>query len=136
MSCGISEEVMKIACELSMKAHECCDESNEYLYEETMIDLALFPSLKSIGNQEAALANEAFLRRFKAIFENSSLSVEVDGAVKQGKQVVFAGHGLGGPMAIFATLLFLENYTTIDCIAAPRCVTFGSPLVGNRIFPA
>ncbi|KAL8092418.1 hypothetical protein AgCh_034627 [Apium graveolens] len=38
-------------------------------------------------------------------------------------------------MAIFAALWFLEKYTRVDCIATPRCVTFGSPLVGNHIFP-
>ncbi|KAK1373585.1 Zinc finger CCCH domain-containing protein 5-like [Heracleum sosnowskyi] len=166
MSLGISEEVIKKACELSMKAHECCDESKQYIYDEcqldsmatalfsfagawsvgdlfagacssygeTEIDLGLFPSLKSIGSQESALVNAAFLSRFKA-FETSSLAFEVDGAVGERKQVVFAGHGLGGPMAILATLWFLEKYTRVDCIATPRCVTFGSPLVGNHIFP-
>lgn len=59
----------------------------------------------------------------------------MDEAVKQEKQVVFAGHGSGGPMATLATLWFLEKYTSIDCTAVPRCVTFGSPLVGNHIFP-
>ncbi|WOG95893.1 hypothetical protein DCAR_0415222 [Daucus carota subsp. sativus] len=166
MNFGISEELIKKACELSMKAHECCDESNQYIYKEcqwslpaaalfsfagvwsvrdwfdesscygeTDIDLDLFPSLKSIGNQEPALVNQAFLCRFRAILENSSLSVEVDETIREGKQVVFAGHSSGGPMAIFATLWFLEKYTNTECSAAPRCVTFGCPLVGNHIFP-
>lgn len=112
MNFGISQEVIKRACELSMKAHECYNASNQYIYEEcqcslptaaffsfsgvwsatdwfahsagtcssygeTNIDLDLFPSLKSIGNEEPALVNEAFLCRFRAILENSSLSVEV-----------------------------------------------------------
>lgn len=109
MSLGVSEEVIKKACELSMKAHECCDESKQYIYDEcqlnsvatalfsfagawsvndlfartcsgygqTKIDLGLFPSLKSIGSQESALVNAAFLSRFKAIFKTSSLAVEV-----------------------------------------------------------
>lgn len=72
---------------------------------------------------------------FLVIFMHLCNNNQVDGAVKEQKQVVFAGHGLGGPMANFATLWFLEKYTRIGCIATPRCVTFGSPLVGNRILP-
>lgn len=44
-----------------------------YTLGETNLDLDLFRSLKSIGNQEPALVNAAF----QAIVENSSLSVEI-----------------------------------------------------------
>ena len=46
-------------------------------FGEGQIDLNLFPSLKSIGNNEAAKVNEAFQRRFKAILDKSSLEKEV-----------------------------------------------------------
>jgi len=36
-------------------------------FGETKIDLSRFPSLRSIGNDEPALVNEAFLKRFQGI---------------------------------------------------------------------
>lgn len=44
---------------------------------ETKINLAQFPSLRSVGNDEAALVNEAFLRRFDSVLSNSALKAEV-----------------------------------------------------------
>lgn len=98
------EELMiKKACQLSMKAHD--KHSKPYIYEEspssseavfafagswsandwfsgkpfgeTKIDLNLFPSLRSIGNDETAFVNGALLVKFKAILEKSSLVNEV-----------------------------------------------------------
>lgn len=46
-------------------------------FGETKIDLKLFPSLKSIGNNEAAKVNEAFLKRFQDILDKSAFKDEV-----------------------------------------------------------
>jgi enhanced disease susceptibility 1 protein len=46
-------------------------------FGETEIDLKLFRSLKSIGNNEAAKVNQFFLQRFKDILAKSSLEDEV-----------------------------------------------------------
>ncbi|KAK9278723.1 hypothetical protein L1049_028299 [Liquidambar formosana] len=105
-------------------------------FGEKKIDLGLFPSLRSIGNDEVAVVNEAFLRRFQAILEKQSFQSEVQKAVTEKKQVVFTGHSSGGPMAILAMLWFLEHCPKPENDQIhPRCVTFGSPLVGDRIFP-
>lgn len=105
-------------------------------FGETEIDLKLFRSLKSIGNNEAAKVNQFFLQRFKDILAKSTLEEEVERAMKKKKQIVFAGHSSGGPVAILAALWALVNFPTIkfpDRIP-PICITFGSPLVGNHIF--
>ncbi|KAJ1421784.1 Fungal lipase-like domain [Sesbania bispinosa] len=105
-------------------------------FGETKINLSLFPSLKSIGNNEAALVNQAFLQRFKDILDKSPLEAEVDKAMSKHKQIVFSGHSSGGPIAILATLWALEKYLTPKSHGGipPLCVTFGSPLVGNHLF--
>ncbi|KAL2340846.1 hypothetical protein Fmac_008786 [Flemingia macrophylla] len=103
----------------------------------TNINLALFPSLRSIGNDEAALVNEAFLLRFESILGNSSLKTEVNKAIRKGYQIVFTGHSSGAAMAILATFWTLEEYlnpTKNQNHKPPFCVTFGSPLIGNHIF--
>ncbi|CAK8530563.1 unnamed protein product [Lathyrus sativus] len=106
-------------------------------FGEIKIDLTLFPSLRSIGNNEPALVNQYFLQRFQEILAKSSLQNEVETAIdKQQKQIIFAGHSSGGPVAILATLWALEKYQTPISHGGlpPLCVTFGSPLVGNHLF--
>ena len=62
--------------------------------------------------------------------------LQVEKAMTKKKQIVFAGHSSGGPMAILATLWILEKYRAQNSpgFIPPLCVTFGSPLVGNHIF--
>ncbi|XP_059640254.1 protein EDS1L-like [Cornus florida] len=161
---GASEELIKTACKLSRKAH-ASSSKNPYLsdkirsssetvfafsgswsvsdwfagnnaFGEIKVDLKMFPPLRSVGTDEDAKANEAFIGRFASILRTSSLQDEVEKAVKEKKRVVFAGHSSGGPVAILATIYFLEKYPRTDSSQKPfRCITFGSPLTGDRIFP-
>lgn len=51
------------------------------------------------------------------------------------KQIVFTGHSSGGPIAILTTIWFLEKYLRAENNQIqPLCMTFGSALVGDRIF--
>ncbi|KAJ9677597.1 hypothetical protein PVL29_022533 [Vitis rotundifolia] len=100
-------------------------------FGETNIDAGTFPSLKSLGDDGVALVNGSFLRRFNAILGQSSLAEKVK-KIAGKNQVVFTGYSSGAPMAILATLYFLEKPEPNQ--SPPRCVTFGSPLVGDRIF--
>ncbi|CAK8543403.1 unnamed protein product [Lathyrus sativus] len=160
---GLNEEVIKKSCSLSFKAHKSPKEpylsenfktssdSAAYLVisfpgswvetdwfvtkpvGETKIDLGHFPLLKSVGNDEIALVNQAFLNRFDSLFKFSSIISEVKRGVAEGKQVVFTGHSSGAVLAILATFWALEeNFNQIQH-KSPMCVTFGSPLVGNHI---
>ncbi|KAK2965149.1 hypothetical protein RJ640_005312 [Escallonia rubra] len=158
----LKEDVIKRACHLAMKAHKsstgkqyACKSSsssseaifafagswscNEWFtsgkpFGETKMDLARFPCLKSIGTDETGLVNQAFLGRFEEILKKNSFQIEVEKAVKDKKQLVFTGHSSGGPLAILATLWFLEQHTRKNSNISPRCLTFGSPLSGDRIF--
>ncbi|KAF2311394.1 hypothetical protein GH714_022243 [Hevea brasiliensis] len=160
---GIREEVIKKACSVSMKTHKSAGKqlyvaekirnSHELVFSfpgswslsdwfigssfgEVKVDLELFPSLKYIGLNQIATVNGAFLNRFNAILDNTQFKKEVETAVTDRKQVqvVFTGHSLGGPIAILAAIWFLEEYIRPDPKKmAPLCVTFGSPLVGDRI---
>ncbi|KAF7842807.1 protein EDS1L-like [Senna tora] len=109
---------------------------SETLYGDTQINLSLFPSLRSIGNDEAAFVNKAFLQRFEAVLGKPSFIDEVEEAMAKQKQIVFTGHSSGAAVAILATLWALDKYITpnINQMIPPLCVTFGSPLIGNHIF--
>ncbi|CAL5193623.1 unnamed protein product [Lathyrus oleraceus] len=160
---GLNEEVIKKTCSLSFKAHKSpkepyisenfktSSESVAYLvisfpgswvetdwfvtkpFGETKIDLGHFPLLKSVGNDETALVNQAFLNRFDSLFKFSSIISEVKKAMAEGKQVVFTGHSSGAVLAILATFWALEENLNQIQHKSPMCVTFGSPLVGNHI---
>ncbi|TXG61971.1 hypothetical protein EZV62_013334 [Acer yangbiense] len=154
----VNEELIKKAWSLAMKAHmspekpylvEKSRSSSEVIFSfpgswsvndwftrspfgEKKIDLGKFASLKSIGNEDVAIFNEAFLNRFDAIL--SQLQIEVRIAVAEKKRVVFTGHSSGGPIAILAAVWFLQNGVDLNKTMKPLCITFGSPLVGDRIF--
>ncbi|KAF5459843.1 hypothetical protein F2P56_019757 [Juglans regia] len=99
---------------------------------ETEVKAELFRSvIRSIGTDEIAKVNKAFLQRFEnKILWSSDFQQKVDVAVKAKKQIVFTGHSVGGAMAIFATLWFLEKYSKPK---SPLCLTFGCPLIGDHI---
>eukprot|EP01018_Ginkgo_biloba_P029711 Gb_22765 [translate_table: standard] len=90
----------------------------------------LFPSLKNSTNDKPALVHKGFLIRFLQILRSSEIENEVQKAQGENKRIVFAGHSLGGAIASLATLWMLEKRHKAD--EAPFCVTFGSPLVGDK----
>ncbi|KAL1192816.1 Protein EDS1B [Cardamine amara subsp. amara] len=97
-----------------------------------------FPCMRSIGNNEDATVNEAFLKNLEDIIidPRTSFDASVKMAVDSKKKIVFTGHSSGGATAILATVWYLEKYFIRNPIDAlePRCVTFGAPLVGDSIF--
>ncbi|KAF8390328.1 hypothetical protein HHK36_024853 [Tetracentron sinense] len=105
-------------------------------FGDSKINRIRFPSLKSISTDEIATINGAFLRQFETVLSLSSLSGEVEKAVTENKQIVFTGHSSGGPIAILATIWLLEKHLKLDSQNQinPVCVTFGSPLLGDRVF--
>lgn len=160
----VREELIKKACNLAMEAHNLSPEKpyiykkingstdvviafagtlsfdgwySNTSFGETEINTTLFPSLRSVGTEEVAKVNEAFARRFQDILDKSSLKNEVETAMSKGRHVVFAGHSSGGAIAILAALWCLECCRTRpegDMLVHLYCMTFGSPLVGNKIW--
>lgn len=101
-SIGMKEELIKKACSCSLKAHGGkklfrCKEiggSSEVVFSfpgswskedwfcnrafgYTKADLSLFPSLRSLGNDEVAMVNGAFFRRFEEVLKENSFKKEV-----------------------------------------------------------
>ncbi|KAJ0920292.1 putative carboxylesterase [Helianthus annuus] len=61
------------------------------------------------------------------------MNFQVEKAVKEDKKILFTGHSSGGAKASLATLWMLDEYTRKRKIRHPiGCVTFGSPLIGDR----
>ncbi|KAG5230073.1 lipase PAD [Salix suchowensis] len=156
----IKVEVIKKACSMAMKAHKYPEK--QYLFDKIKssssevvfsfagslsvhdwfagcsfgdmeVDRRLFPSLKYVGLDEFGRVNEAFFKRFKAVLANPKFELEVKKAVDDRRKVVFTGHSSGGAIAILATVWFLEVNSRLANFIEPLCLTFGSPLVGDRI---
>ena len=49
-------------------------------------------------------------------------------------RLIVTGRGLGGPIASLFTLSLLGNKNSSEKKKPPLCITFGSPLVGNKKF--
>ncbi|XP_010942175.1 protein EDS1B [Elaeis guineensis] len=105
-------------------------------FGESEIDACLFPSLRSVGNDVAARVNRAFLRSFQRLLKDSRLQAEVHRALAEKKRIVFTGHSSGGSVSVLAAIWLLEQFFKSDNKdqVFPFCVTFGSPLVGDRVF--
>ncbi|XLR23845.1 hypothetical protein S83_051745 [Arachis hypogaea] len=164
---GVKDEVVKKACAAAVKANKSPEKpfvlekikvsseavnifafpaswrvtnlyaSNGKPFGETKINVEQFPSLRSVGNDEAALVNEASLTRFQLVMSNPTLQNEVSKAITEGKQIIFTGHSSGASMANLITFWTLEEYLNPNKnqhYRPPICITFGAPLIGNHIF--
>ncbi|KAJ8559879.1 hypothetical protein K7X08_003937 [Anisodus acutangulus] len=94
----VKDELIKKACNLAMEAHNLSS-GKPYIYRKK--------SLLELG-----LLMVAFASRFEDILNKSSLKNEVEKAMSDGKQIVFAGHSSGGLIAILAALWCLEYCRT------------------------
>ncbi|XP_023733648.1 protein EDS1 [Lactuca sativa] len=157
---SLSNELTKTAQSLSMEAHKqnkpfitnlnkkpsmevaifafpgSWEVSNWYhgdLFGETEVDRKLFKSLCRIGENRPAKVNAAFLKRFQDLLNDSTFKSEIEKAVNAKKKILFTGHLYGGATASFATLWMLDEYIKKRGKKFPiGCVTFGSPLIGDR----
>ncbi|KAJ9568142.1 hypothetical protein OSB04_004108 [Centaurea solstitialis] len=129
---GVSSSSMEVLIFAFKGSWEVEDWYDDDHFGETDVDHHLFPSLQRIGEGRLAKVNKAFLQRFQNLLKNSRFQTEVEKAVKEGKKILITGHSSGGAMASFATLWILEEYARKRAIKVPiRCVTFGSPLIGD-----
>ncbi|XP_039160054.1 protein EDS1L isoform X2 [Eucalyptus grandis] len=162
---GINDEVIKAALSASIEARDdrqelnICNRSSEVIvafprswspedwfpkdskaksFGDDRIDRKKCPSLRSIGLDEDARVNKAFMERFLRILDDESgrLRSEVKKALDDNKQIIFTGHSSGGPIAIYATVWFLEEHRKSKKEETPHafCLTFGSPLTTDRTF--
>ncbi|KAG4969825.1 hypothetical protein JHK85_036246 [Glycine max] len=59
---------------------------------------------------------------------------ELKSKIDSSPRLIVTGRGLGGPIASLFTLSLLGNKNSSEKKKPPLCITFGSPLVGNKKF--
>ncbi|KAD4385641.1 hypothetical protein R6Q59_019864 [Mikania micrantha] len=155
---SLDNELIKTACNLSMEAHRSQHDDvvtssmpsvaifafkssmkvdgmyNDGPFGETNVDLQLFPSLQRIGEGQLAKVNGSILHIFKNLLTDSCFKSEVEKAIKEEKKILLTGYSFGGAVASLATMWMLDEYIRKQKIRLPiGCVTFGCPLIGDRI---
>ncbi|KAK9119583.1 hypothetical protein Scep_017676 [Stephania cephalantha] len=156
---GLSEDIIDQACTQAMEAHNSSAYTLYHLYPshtifafpgswsllhwynqksfgESNVNLNEFPSLMSVVHDKAASANNFFMWQFESAVRTSNLHEQVKKAMAEKRQIVFTGHSSGGSIAVLTAVWILEQHRKLGAQnQIPLfCVTFGSPLVGDRIF--
>ncbi|KAK7247603.1 hypothetical protein RIF29_42489 [Crotalaria pallida] len=104
---------------------------------ERIGDVALFPSpcRKKEGEEPVkVMVHAGMLNLFSSFFnsfQNQMLEIVGDTATKS---VVITGHSIGGATASLCTLWLLSYLQSIFSSVSVMCITFGSPLLGNKSF--
>ncbi|KAF3796542.1 hypothetical protein EJ110_NYTH01619 [Nymphaea thermarum] len=91
-----------------------------------------FPSLKALGSGDSGILNLALLQRFDQILLDSQSRLPNEADRTRKKKIVFTGLSNGGAAAILATIWLLETHRR-DPKPDVLCITFGAPLVGDKI---
>ncbi|KAF7834123.1 lipase-like PAD4 [Senna tora] len=97
-------------------------------------DVPLFPSRRSTEVEEPALVHAGMLNLFFSFFKSFQNQIFAIMENTDAKAIVITGHSLGGAIASLCTLWFLSYLRSISSAISVLCITFGSPLLGNKSF--
>ncbi|KAE9610216.1 hypothetical protein Lal_00006589 [Lupinus albus] len=103
---------------------------------ESIGDVALFSSLrwKKEVEEDPVMVHAGMLDLFSSFFNSfHNQMLEIVGNADT-KSVVITGHSIGGATASLCTLWLLSYLQSISSNVSVLCVTFGSPLLGNKSF--
>ena len=90
--------------------------------------------LPGISDNNRPKVHWGFLRQFRTIEDQVRIQInkyleETDNG-NTNRQLIFSGHSLGGALSTLAAVQFGQEYPGLPI----KCVTFGSPRVGNTTF--
>ncbi|KAL5053244.1 hypothetical protein RYX36_033926 [Vicia faba] len=94
----------------------------------------LFSSRRNREAEEPVMVHAGMLSIFSSLF--NSIQNQVLGILENtdAKSVVITGHSIGGATASLCTLWLLSYLQSISSSLSVMCITFGSPLLGNKSF--
>ncbi|KAK2984063.1 hypothetical protein RJ640_012014 [Escallonia rubra] len=82
--------------------------------------------------EEPVMVHAGFLHMFLSTFHTESFQTQIFEIMKRSKSVVFTGHSIGAPIASLSALWFLSHFQSVSSSPSVICITFGSPLLGNK----
>ncbi|KAI4326153.1 hypothetical protein MLD38_031493 [Melastoma candidum] len=123
------------------------DQSLVRLNDETMSSVwGMFaPLMKGDGHgEEPVMVHPEMVRLFTTVYGRSEFQAQVTALLDKCRSIVFTGHSIGGTIASLAALWLLSYAQSIlrsnpsveltkkFSALSVLCVTFGSPLLGNK----
>ncbi|WJX47791.1 Lipase-like pad4 [Trifolium repens] len=99
---------------------------------ESIGGLPLFSPRRNKEAEEPVMVHEGMLNLFSSLF--NSIQNQVLGILENTdtKSIVITGHSIGGATASLCTLWLLSYLQSISSSLSVMCITFGSPLLGNK----
>ncbi|XP_058731101.1 lipase-like PAD4 [Vicia villosa] len=94
----------------------------------------LFSSRRNKEAEEPVMVHAGMLNIFSSLFKSIQKQVLGILANTDTKSIVITGHSIGGATASLCTLWLLSYLQSISSSLPVMCITFGSPLLGNKSF--
>ncbi|KAL8171771.1 hypothetical protein V2J09_023575 [Rumex salicifolius] len=84
--------------------------------------------------EEPVMVHKGLLHLFLNIYSNLNFQIQVKAIMEQSKSIVLTGHSIGGSIASLMALSWLCYLETTPPPPSTQilCITFGSPLLGNK----
>ncbi|GAA0151296.1 lipase [Lithospermum erythrorhizon] len=86
------------------------------------------------GIKEPVGVHQGFLNLFLSFYNNPKFQQEMVEISQRSKSIVLTGHSVGGAIASLAALWLLCYLQTVSSPLQVLCITFGSPMLGNKPF--
>lgn len=101
---------------------------------ESIGGVPLFSTRRNKEEEEPVKVHSGMLNLFSSLF--NSIQNQVLGILENtdAKSLVITGHSIGGAIASLCTLWLLSYLKSISSSLPVMCITFGSPLLGNKSF--
>lgn len=103
-------------------------------FRDVLSDLNIFRTNLTIPNVQLTCSpkvHSGFLTQFNTVKEEMSTEIQVYREnTKNDNSLIFTGHSLGGGLATIASVYYGLQYPDMNV----KCITFGSPRVGNSDF--
>uniref|UniRef100_A0A803KNC0 Lipase-like PAD4 n=2 Tax=Chenopodium quinoa TaxID=63459 RepID=A0A803KNC0_CHEQI len=93
----------------------------------------LFSGLGRYDQDEApVMVHVGLLQLFLVIYGCPSFQAQMKSLLEKSKSIILTGHSIGGAIASLTALWLLSYIQTIPSPPQILCITFGSPLLGNK----
>ncbi|XP_021734616.1 lipase-like PAD4 [Chenopodium quinoa] len=95
----------------------------------------LFSGLGRHGDdhdEAPVMVHVGLLQLFFGIYGCPSFQAQMKSLLEKSKSIILTGHSIGGAIASLTTLWLLSYIQTIPSPPQILCITFGSPLLGNK----
>ncbi|KAL9233359.1 hypothetical protein vseg_008374 [Gypsophila vaccaria] len=90
------------------------------------------PGRPGVEHDGPIMVHAGLLELFLGVYGTPSFQTQMKILLEKSKSIVITGHSIGGALASLTALWLLSNHQHIPSPPKILCITFGSPLLGNK----